>query len=218
MKGLCNFFSRLDSKKWILRCLCIGICVLILGGAGILLSANGEWGNIRAAAETSQAEKYQAWEQYFNEYSSENYDEDVVLYYLSNAEEYDDWEIEDLFYALPTVTKVLTVITGIALVILGICYWLLVALWLYQASGRVGMNQVFWGILGLAGNVLAVVVFLILRNRKTYCPNCKTWQDDAAFCRECGAVIHPVCNKCGCVLNGRDRFCPDCGEKISDKE
>ena len=43
-------------------------------------------------------------------------------------------------------------------------YWLLTAAWLYRSVVNAGMNKSLWMILGLAGNVLAVAAFLIVRD------------------------------------------------------
>ena len=43
-------------------------------------------------------------------------------------------------------------------------YWLLTAAWLYRSAVTEGMNKSLWMILGLAGNLLAVAAFLIVRD------------------------------------------------------
>ena len=43
-------------------------------------------------------------------------------------------------------------------------YWLLTAAWLYRSAVNEGMNKSLWMILGLAGNLLAVAAFLIVRD------------------------------------------------------
>ena len=54
---------------------------------------------------------------------------------------------------------------------LGAYYWLLVMAWLYKSAVNEGMNRSLWTILGLFTNLLAVLVFLIVRDdprRKGY--------------------------------------------------
>lgn len=41
---------------------------------------------------------------------------------------------------------------------------ILTAAWLYRSAVNAGMNKSLWMILGLAGNVLAVAAFLIVRD------------------------------------------------------
>ena len=43
-------------------------------------------------------------------------------------------------------------------------YWLLTAAWLYRSAVNEGRNKSLWMILGLAGNLLAVAAFLIVRD------------------------------------------------------
>ncbi len=47
---------------------------------------------------------------------------------------------------------------------LGLYYWLLVAAWLYKSAVNEGMNKSLWPILGLFTNLLAVLVFMIVRD------------------------------------------------------
>ena len=47
---------------------------------------------------------------------------------------------------------------------LGVYYWLLVVAWLYKSAVNEGMNKSLWPILGLFTNLLAVLVFLIVRD------------------------------------------------------
>ena len=47
---------------------------------------------------------------------------------------------------------------------LGLYYWLLVVAWLYKSAVNEGMNKSLWPILGLFTNLLAVLVFLIVRD------------------------------------------------------
>ena len=47
---------------------------------------------------------------------------------------------------------------------LGAYYWLLVMAWLYKSAVKEGMNKSLWPILGLFTNLLAVLLFLIVRD------------------------------------------------------
>lgn len=46
------------------------------------------------------------------------------------------------------------------------------------------------------------------------CPNCKASVPAGKFCLECGAVMEPVCNKCGAKLTPGAKFCMECGNKV----
>ena len=48
--------------------------------------------------------------------------------------------------------------------VLGVYYWLLVMAWLYKSAVNEGMNKSLWPILGLFTNLLAVLLFLIVRD------------------------------------------------------
>lgn len=56
---------------------------------------------------------------------------------------------------------------------LGIYYWLLVVAWLYKSAVNEGMNKSLWPILGLFTNLLAVFIFMIVRDdpRRTKAAN-----------------------------------------------
>lgn len=58
------------------------------------------------------------------------------------------------------------VIGGLAVLwlALGIYYWLLVVAWLYRSAVNEGMNKSLWPILGLFTNLLAVFLFMIVRD------------------------------------------------------
>ena len=58
------------------------------------------------------------------------------------------------------------VIGGLAVLwlALGIYYWLLVVAWLYRSAVNEGMNRSLWPILGLFTNLLAVFIFMIVRD------------------------------------------------------
>ncbi len=58
------------------------------------------------------------------------------------------------------------VIGGLAVLwlALGIYYWLLVVAWLYRSAVNEGMNISLWPIMGLFTNLLAVFIFMIVRD------------------------------------------------------
>ncbi len=118
----------------------------------------------------------------------------------------------------PSTGAIITAITSIVLCALcALAYWLLVAAWLYKASAKAGMNRAFWSIFGLAGNVLAVLAFLVVRDSLIHCQNCGAWQKSGKFCVSCGAALGSVCPKCGKISKATDKFCPDCGTALKNK-
>lgn len=64
--------------------------------------------------------------------------------------------------------------------LLALAFWLLVAAWLYQAAVLSAMSGPLWGVLGLVGNVFAVVLFVIVRSfLRRKCPACGAKLEDA---------------------------------------
>ncbi len=47
---------------------------------------------------------------------------------------------------------------------LGVYYWLLVVAWLYRSAVNEGLNRSLWPIMGLFTNLLAVFLFMIVRD------------------------------------------------------
>jgi len=49
------------------------------------------------------------------------------------------------------------------------------------------------------------------------CPECNSEiQAEDKFCRECGAKISPICPNCGREVSHKDKFCPECGTKLGE--
>ena len=82
--------------------------------------------------------------------------------------EHDGHDSEDAWKSQITpLTPTLFVIFGVAgllWLLLLAYYWLLTAAWLYRSAVNEGMNKSLWMILGLVGNLLAVAVFLVVRD------------------------------------------------------
>lgn len=115
----------------------------------------------------------------------------------------------------PSAGAIAAAITSV--ILCGLCalaYWLMVAAWLYKASAKAGMNRALWPLLGLVFNLLAVLAFLILRERLAHCPVCSTWQKNGRYCVNCGTELAPLCPKCNCVCGAADRYCPFCGAAL----
>lgn len=82
--------------------------------------------------------------------------------------EYDGYDSEDAWKIQITPLTpghfVLLGVDGLLWLALLAYYWLLTAAWLYRSAVNEGMNKSLWMILGLAGNLLAVAAFLIVRD------------------------------------------------------
>lgn len=82
--------------------------------------------------------------------------------------EHDGHDSEDAWKSqitpLTTMHFVLFGVAGVLWLALLAYYWLLTAAWLYRSAVNAGMNKSLWMISGLVGNLLAVAVFLIVRD------------------------------------------------------
>lgn len=49
------------------------------------------------------------------------------------------------------------------------------------------------------------------------CPSCGKETKPGKFCAECGAPLKPKteCPKCGAKVDAKDKFCPECGQKLA---
>lgn len=140
------------------------------------------------------------------------------------AEKQDDREkhhdIEHFEISEPSTAAKVTVSVTCLLGFLSIVsFCVLTAAWLYQAATLSGMNGLLWGVLGLGGNLIVVVVFLIVRSfTRVKCPECGRWQKKARFCRACGAQMTRGCPDCGAECGMDDVFCASCGRNLTDHE
>ena len=111
------------------------------------------------------------------------------------------------------------VISSLLCELLAVTFWLLIAAWLYQAAVLSGMNGLLWALLGLGGNVFAVVMFLLIRSfARKKCSSCGRWQKKGSFCRACGVKLKKTCPTCGTECEADDVFCASCGSSLKDKK
>ena len=99
--------------------------------------------------------------------------------------------------------------------------WIFVLLWVYRDAESRGMNGLLWALLVLFGNVIALLIFLILRNESSVkkpappaekCPACgDSVGSGFTFCPQCGAKLKQVCPGCGKPVDGNWKVCPSCG-------
>jgi len=95
-------------------------------------------------------------------------------------------------------------------------YWILIALWLYQASEKASMHGLLWFVLGLFFNLVTVLVFVLHRSYQKVCMNCGFRQHSSNYCRNCGFPMLVKCPSCNSVIDPDDLYCPSCGVKIKD--
>lgn len=89
-----------------------------------------------------------------------------AVYEKKAHEQENDWEHAFKSQITPVSKgKLITLgIIGICGLILAAAYCLLIAAWLCKAAGKAKMHSLIWFLAGLAGNLAAVAVFLVLRN------------------------------------------------------
>ena len=132
-----------------------------------------------------------------------------------------EWEdiLRTQIMPLSTGQGIALVSVGFGWLILIAAYWLLVAVWLYQAADRARMKRSLWFLAGMIGNGAAVAAFLLLRGfLRTMCPKCGTWQKKAEFCTCCGAALMRECPNCHALASHADKFCASCGKELGENE
>ena len=142
-----------------------------------------------------------------------------AVYEKKAHEQENDWEHAFRSQVTPVSKGKLIAlgIIGICGLILAAAYWLLIAAWLYKAAGKAKMHSLIWFLAGLAGNLAAVVVFLVLRNlMRVRCRNCGSWERKGRYCAECGSEFEVTCPKCGADVPVEDHYCSSCGALLQD--
>jgi len=103
--------------------------------------------------------------------------------------------------------------------------WLLISIWVYNDAERNGMSGILWALLVFFGNVIALIIYLIVRSSSSTtpmvvsnsksCPNCKgAIQSDFTVCPNCGTSLKNSCPKCGKKVQSGWKHCPYCGETL----
>lgn len=89
---------------------------------------------------------------------------------------------------------------------------LLMALWTFRDARRRDFKPALWGILVLLGNVVALVVYLIVRPGGALCPACGAGiRREFVACPMCSHALHVRCVSCGRAQEDTWVCCPYCG-------
>lgn len=106
-----------------------------------------------------------------------------------------------------------------------ILFWLLISVWVYNDAERLGMSGLLWALLVFFGNIIALIIYLIVRSststgqpivaaRKS-CPNCQSpIQADFVVCPKCGTSLKSTCPNCQKNVQKDWKHCPYCGESL----
>lgn len=107
--------------------------------------------------------------------------------------------------------------------------WLVLAFWVYKDAENRGLNGLLWALLVFIGNLIALIIYLIVRSErktsaaaggtpaKSACPSCG--QDVASnfkFCPNCGRSVQTSCPACDKPVESSWKACPHCGRTFDE--
>ena len=101
--------------------------------------------------------------------------------------------------------------------ILYAAFTLLLAVWVFRDARRRDFLPAMWGLLTLIGNVVAWLVYMLVRSRGvgSRCPRCGTaLRMGFAYCPACGAQVRRSCPACGHAAEDGWKVCPYCGREL----
>lgn len=96
-------------------------------------------------------------------------------------------------------------------------FTLLLAVWVFRDARRRDFLPAMWGLLTLIGNVVAWLVYMLVRSRGvgSRCPRCGTaLRMGFAYCPACGAQVRRSCPACGHAAEDGWKVCPYCGREL----
>ena len=135
----------------------------------------------------------------------------LVTFYLDNTELRSmDASREQLrVWAVEAVTGAL---------VLYAAFSLLLAVWVFRDARKRDFLPAMWGLLTLIGNVVAWLVYMLVRSRGVgrRCERCATaLRGEFVYCPACGARARDVCSACGRSVEDNWKMCPYCGVELS---
>lgn len=104
-----------------------------------------------------------------------------------------------------------------AALVLYAAFTLLLAVWVFRDARRRDFLPAMWGLLTLIGNVVAWLVYMLVRTRGvgSRCPRCGTaLRMGFAYCPACGAQVRRSCPACGHAAEDGWKVCPYCGREL----
>jgi DNA-directed RNA polymerase subunit RPC12/RpoP len=107
--------------------------------------------------------------------------------------------------------------------------WTAVTLWVYRDAERRHHSGLLWGLFVLAGNIIGLIVYLIVRTTSAgvpavqptgaNCPGCgRPVQSVYVACPYCGTSLSKKCAQCGKPAELDWKVCPYCGRAIGGNE
>ncbi len=113
---------------------------------------------------------------------------------------------------------ILVIILGIGHILM-LVYWILISAWLYQAADKAKMRKNLWAAVGLIGNILAVILFISVRDYiRIKCSHCDEWQKKNQFCIKCGSSFNKECPSCHSIVAQSEKYCGFCGTSLIEND
>lgn len=203
---------NINYKKTAIRFIIISISLMLVCTVATTVSYSKQINEIISYHQTKETEEDNLL--YDEQEENENYEREQDHDYKHGKENDKEAFIKNNMTKPSLLSEILTDVTGAVFVLSFIYYWIFTALWLYRSAENADKNGMLWFVLGLIGNIVTVLVFLIVRNSMNVCPECKTYQKGGVYCKFCGKRLPYVCVKCGEIINREDKYCRGCGEKV----
>jgi hypothetical protein len=118
-----------------------------------------------------------------------------------------------------------------------IILWGVLLIWVYRDAEKRGMSGILWLLLVLIGNVIALLIYAIVRSETPVkrparseatesacppartCPGCgKPVSPGYVFCPHCGKSLTRTCPACGKPVEEGWKACPACGAGLDAGE
>jgi hypothetical protein len=137
--------------------------------------------------------------------------------------------ISGWFHGFGTFGRMALFLLPAALIVL----WGAVLIWVYRDAEKRGMSGILWLLLVLIGNIIALIIYAIVRSETPVrrpaqggapgtaacppgaCPHCgKPLAAGYAFCPYCGKGLSKTCPACGKPIEESWKACPVCGVSV----
>lgn len=200
---------KINFQKKLKQIIIAVLCVALLGGGLSAFLLRGQIGEAITGV--------QKWHENKGDYRYETEHEESNYLKAQKENHKEDDTFEKIHITEPSVAAKVTVgVTGMLSALAAAIFWLLIAAWLYKAAVLSGMNGLLWFLLGLCGNLLAAILFNLVRSfTRKKCSFCGHYSlTESQYCTECGVVLTGKCTECGESVNPDDKFCPACGKQI----
>lgn len=209
MTKITDKIMKINFTKKLKQLIIVALCVALLGGGLSAFLLKGQIGKVIT--------NVQEWHENKDDYRHEMENEESDHHEIGKEHHKGSDAFENIHITEPSIAAKITVgVTGLLCVLAAAAFWLLIAAWLYKAAVLSGMNGLLWFLLGLCGNLFAVILFYLVRSfKRQKCSSCGHYSSVAErYCTKCGAALTEKCPKCGETVRHGDKFCPSCGKQM----